>query len=164
MGFESTVSGFISVKGRGTSIEEDIQAIESCIESLPTLKDDKFPFLPREIFGISKPIIGENNGAIAYRSVIVHFGMSLKQLDDEIGDWINKYEQFLKGIPGAWESIVNIMMVPYTANYQMSHLRYHWFKEYESKSNESFWRFEGDPKEWSELENDEFMPKDWQIE
>lgn len=132
--------------------------------NLTKLKEDKFPFLPREIFGVSKLYNGENNVPIAYGAIMIHFGISMKLLDEEIGVWINKYEQFLKRIPNAWESIVNIEMVPYTANYQMNHLRYHWFKEIKPKSEESFWRFEGDPTKWEELVSDNFMPKDWQIE
>ena len=164
MGFESKVSGFISVKIGGSSIEEKISEIENCLETLPKLREDNFPFLPREIFGISKLNKGENNVPIAYRSIMIHFGISMKQLDEEIEVWINKYEQFLKRIPNAWESIVNIEIIPFTANYPMNHLRYHWFKEFKPKSEESYWRFEGDPTNWEELTNDNFMPKDQQIE
>lgn len=158
MGFESKVSGFISVLRDGSSFEEQVKEVTKSLESLPNLKDDKFPFLPREIFGISRLSAGENNVSIAYRSIMVHFGLSMKQLDEDIGIWINKYEDFLKSIPNAWESIVNIQMTPLTGNYQMNHLRYHWLKKTKPKSEDYYWLFEGDPKTWGELVSKGFKP------
>ena len=161
MGFESKVSGFISVLRDGSSTEEQIIEAEKSLEFLPFLKDDEFPFLPREIFSISQLGEGENSVPIAYRSLVIHFGISMKRLDEDVGVWIDKYEQFMKKIPNAWESIVNIQMTPLTENYQMNHLRYHRFKKTKPKSNESFWQFEGDAKTWDELAKNDFMPKDW---
>lgn len=158
MGFESKITGFIAVQCTGKPREEMIQNIERSISALPRLQDDQFPYLPREVFAISKLANGENLVPIAYRSIMVHFGISMKQLDEAIRVWIDKFERFLLNMPGAWEAIVQIEMAPYTANYKMRRLSYHWFKEFKPKTYESFWRFEGDARNWEELREHNFGP------
>ena len=56
MGFESIVAGYIATN---TSADMDrnqlLNAVRKHIDGLPKLKDDKWPFLPKEIFSISIP-------------------------------------------------------------------------------------------------------------
>lgn len=143
MGFESKVAGYISASNEKTT-DELINQIESYIQLLPELKNDDWPFLPREIFAISYPKNNTNKVPITYRSVIIHFGMSIKELDDKLQDWLIKYEKFLKNFPGANESIVNIQLIPYTSDFKHNHLSFWWHKEYVNKSNEKKWEFNGD--------------------
>ena len=152
MGFESIVTGYIATTTNSElNREELLNAISKNIDELPRLSDDHWPFLPREIFNISVTPLGSNAVPITYRSIIIHFGMSVIQLEHELGDWLNKYETFMKSIPGVWESLVNIQMEPYTAGFDHGHLTYWWCKEFLPKSDETTWRYKGGPRNWEEL-------------
>lgn len=152
MGFESIVAGYIATN---TNADMDrrqlLNAVQKHIDGLPILKDDKWPFLPKEIFSISIPAEDINPVPITYRSVIIHFGMSVKELESELEEWLTKFEIFLKAMPGVWESLVNIKLIPYTGQYKNNHLSYRWYKEYYPKSQDTYWIYEGDQRTWNEI-------------
>ena len=57
LGFESKISGHIASHKMLSSVEE----IQAVIDSLPNLENDRWPFLPKDIFSITKPITKEAN-------------------------------------------------------------------------------------------------------
>ena len=129
---------------------QQIETIENTINCLPEIAKDTFPYLSREIFSVTKKQGLKVPTKLAYKSIMVHFGISIKQLDNDIDKWIKKYEDFLFDVPSAWESIVHIKMEPYTGNYPMNRLNYYWYKQFKPKSTDLFWSFEGDPTTWKE--------------
>jgi hypothetical protein len=152
MGFESRVTGYIATSTNST-LDRDklLDAVRKRINELPKLCEDKSPFLPREIFDISITDSGTNPIPITYRSIIIHFGMSVKQLESELEEWLNKYETFMKSIPGVWESLVNVRLEPYTEAFDYEHMTYWWCKEFLPKSSETIWKYKGGPRNWDEL-------------
>jgi len=150
MGFESKISGYIA--SHNTLGEESTNAIESVINSLPNLEDDKWPFLPRDIFNLSKPLSIEANPVqISYRSAMVHFSMSVKEIEDSIQAWLEKFENFFKQIPGVYEANVDIHCL-YSGKYKNGNLNYHW-KANTDRDGKVSWNFKGDPTNIEDMVN-----------
>ena len=152
MGFESKISGYIA-SHKMLRDEESIKQIESVINTLPNLENDNWPFLPKDIFSLSKPISKESNPVpISYRSAMIHFSMSVKQIEDYLQEWLDKFENFFKQIPDAYEANVDIHLSPYTANYKNQNLNYHW-KASRDKNGLVIWQYKGDPIKLKEICN-----------
>ena len=133
--------------------EDAIKEIESVIETLPKLENDKWPFLPRDIFALSKPISEKANSVqISYSSAMIHFSMSVKQMDEDLHEWINKFEQFFKRIPDVFEANVDVFLPPYTGCYKNEHLNYHW-KAIRDEAGLINWEYKGDPTKLDEICN-----------
>ncbi len=131
--------------------EDAIREIESVIDTLPKLEDDKWPFLPRDIFALSKPISDEANSVqISYSSAMIHFSMSVKQMDEDLHEWILKFENFFKRIPDVFEANVSVFLPPYTGCYKNEHLNYHWEAK-RDKSGSINWMYNGDPTMLDEI-------------
>lgn len=123
--------------------DESIKEIQSVIDSLPNLENDKWPFLPKDIFTLTKPISKEANPVqISYRSAMTHFSMSVKQIEDDIEEWLNKFESFFKQIPSVYEANVDIECL-YSTNYKNGCLNYNW-KAYTNRDGLVIWKFKGD--------------------
>ena len=150
LGFESKISGYIASHLTG---DEAIKTIQKQIETLPNLENDEFPFLPKDIFNISKPINKEANRVqISYRSTMIHFAMSVKQLENDLEIWLKKFESFFKEIPGAYEANVDVSLSPYTGGYRNDNLNFNWKKVEITKSSQR-WIFKGDPSKLDEIWN-----------
>lgn len=152
MGFESRATGYIACRippdrDRVTLAGE----ISKRVDELPGLSDDNWPFLPREIFSISYTEPGLASQRVSYDSIIVHFGMSVKELEWGLDEWLRKYEIFMKSVPGVCESLVNIQMVPYSARVDIRHFTYWWLKEAVPGSGETSWKYIGGPRSLDEL-------------
>ena len=149
MGFESKISGYIA--SHKMLNKESIEEIEAVIGSLPNLEDDKWPFLPKDIFTLSKPLSEEANPVqISYRSTMIHFSMSVKQIEDELEEWLTKFENFFKRIPKVYEVNVDVYLSPYTGNYKNENLNYHW-KASSDKSGIVTWKYKGDPTKLEDI-------------
>lgn len=151
MGFESEIAGYLAVKPLERSREAAMDETLTCIQSLPFLSEDYYPFLCREMFSVTQVGKNQNPVPLAYRSIIVHFGQSIKEQDDQLGNWLHKYEDFMKGVPCAWESLVYISLIPYSQSFPRKHLSYHWYRETLTQGDEAVWQFEGDPANWKDL-------------
>ncbi|MFA0963416.1 hypothetical protein AB9P05_16550 [Roseivirga sp. BDSF3-8] len=150
MGFESIISGHIAVNS-SPKLDEQLELLRQEINNLPSLNEDVYPFLPKDIFHISIPnSVDANPIQISYRSIMITFAMSVKQLEDDLGEWINKFETFLKKLPNAYESKIIVKLDPYTTGgFNDGYLNYFWEKNTDMKGN-SKWRFDGDPIELQE--------------
>lgn len=125
--------------------EEAIHQIESVIDTLPNLENDHWPFLPKDIFALSKPISKDANPVqISYSSAMIHFSMSVKQIEEDLQEWIQKFENFFKRIPEVYEANVDIHLPPYTGNYKNENLNYHW-KAKRDSNGKVYWIYKGDP-------------------
>lgn len=144
MGFESKISGYIA--SHKTLLDDvSVEEIQSVIDSLPTLENDNWPFLPKDIFTLSKPISKDANPVqISYRSAMIHFSMSVKQIEDDLEKWLKKFEDFFKRIPNVYEANVDVHLSPYTENYKNGNLNFHW-KASSNKTGEVTWKYKGDP-------------------
>lgn len=143
MGFESKISGYIA-SHKMLRDKESIDEIESVIDTLPNLENDKWPFLPKDIFTLSKPITRDGNPVqISYRSAMIHFSMSVKQIEDDLEEWLNKFENFFKKIPEVYEANVDIQCL-YSGNYKNGSLNYYW-KANRDKDGAVTWKYKGDP-------------------
>ena len=150
MGFESKISGYIA-SHKMLNDTDAIEEIQSVIDSLPNLENDKWPFLPKDIFALSKTISREANPVqISYRSAMIHFSMSVKQIEDDLEEWLKKFEVFFKQIPEVYEANVDIHLSPYTANYKNENLNYHW-KANRYKKGSVIWKYKGDPTKLEEI-------------
>ena len=100
MGFATTIAGYIV-------IEDNPDQAARAIDRLPPLSADEWPFLPREAFAAS-PV----EGLLAYKGrSVVHFGLSVKEVEGEWPEWLGKFERFFKAA-GATEAFVTLS-VPY---------------------------------------------------
>ena len=151
MGFESKVSGYIAVYSR---VDKDaIKLVKDHLSKLPKIEDDQWPFMPQDIFSVTEPINKDANSVpILYRSIMIHFAMSVKQLEDQLGQFLIKFENFFKEIPNSYEAKVNVTLTPYTGNYKNNQLTYSWNKQY-SKNDSNNWIFNGDPIKLEEICN-----------
>ena len=150
MGFESKISGYIASHKRLRDADS-INQIESVINSLPNIENDEKPFLPKDIFSLTKPIKKESNPVpISYRSAMIHFSMSVKQIEDYLKEWLDKFENFFKRIPDVYEANVDIQLSPYTANFKNQNLNYHW-KANRDKNGIVTWEYKGDPTRLEEI-------------
>lgn len=132
--------------------KESIDEIQSVIDALPNLENDKWPFLPKDIFALSKPITKDGNPfQIAYRSAMIHFSMSVKQIEDELEEWLNKFENFFKRIPDVYEANVDIHCL-YSGNYKNGSLNYNW-KANRDKNGLVTWKYKGDPTKIEDISN-----------
>lgn len=147
MGFESIISGHIAIHSSHQR-DEQVELLRQEISKLSTLNNDTWPFLPQDIFHISSPISKEANPVqISYRSIMISFAMSIKQVEDELREWIEKFEIFLKSIPNAYEAKVIVKLDPFTGgSFNDGYLNYFWEKNTD-KNGESKWSFDGDPME-----------------
>jgi len=151
LGFESKISGYIA-SHKMLRDQDSILQIESVINTLPNLENDKWPFLPRDIFTLSKPISKEANPIqISYRSAMVHFSMSVKQIEDNLEEWLKKFEIFFKQIPDVYEANVDLHCL-YSTNYRNNNLNYHW-KATTDKNGVKNWNYKGDPITKEEMSN-----------
>lgn len=149
MGFESKISGYIA-SHKTIRDQESILEIESIIDKLPNLENDTWPFLPKDIFTLSKPISPEANPVqISYRSAMIHFSMSVKQIEDELEEWLEKFEKFFKQIPEVYEVNVDVNCV-YSGNYKNGNLNYNW-RAKRDKDGAVNWEFKGDPTKLEEI-------------
>lgn len=149
MGFESKISGYIA-SHRTIRDKESIQEIELIIDKLPNLENDTWPFLPKDIFTLSKPISQEANPVqISYRSAMIHFSMSVKQIEDELQEWLEKFEKFFKQIPEVYEANVDVHCI-YSGNYKNGSLNYNW-KAQRGENGIVNWEFNGDPVKLEEI-------------
>lgn len=148
MGFESKISGYI---GSHLTDQESVKQIEEQIRKLPNLENDEWPFLPKDIFSISKPIsVIANPVQISYRSTMIHFSMSVKQIEGELKEWLTKFESFFKQIPGVYEANIDVFLSPFTDVYKNGNLNYHW-KANINQNGSKDWKFRGDPTELEEI-------------
>ncbi len=130
--------------------KESIDEIQSVIDTLPNLENDRWPFLPKDIFTLSKPITRDGNPVqISYRSAMIHFSMSVKQIEDELEEWLNKFESFFKRIPNVYEANVDIQCL-YSGNYKNGSLNYNW-KANRDKDGLVTWKYKGDPTKIEEI-------------
>lgn len=149
MGFESKISGYIASR-KMLRNKESIDEIQSVIDSLPNLENDKWPFLPKDIFTLSKPISNEGNPVqISYRSAMIHFSMSVKQIENELDEWLKKFENFFKRIPDVYEANADIQTI-YSNNYKNGSLNYNW-QANSGKDGFVAWKYKGDPTKIEEI-------------
>lgn len=88
MGFATPVVGFIKV-------ERNLKAAMRHIQQLPTLSEDHWPFLPKEIFAVA----GTEEPLLSYKGEhIIHFGMCVKEADGEWDEWLSKFERLFKAM------------------------------------------------------------------
>lgn len=128
-----------------------IEEIQSVLDTLPNLENDSWPFLPKDIFSLSKPISKEANSVqISYRSAMIHFSMSVKQIENDLEKWLEKFEDFFKRIPNVYEANVDVHLSPYTGNYKNENLNYHW-KARLDKEGIVTWKYRGDPTKLEEI-------------
>lgn len=81
---------------------------------------------------------------------MIHFSMSVKQIEDELGEWLTKFESFFKQIPGVYEANVDVHLSPFTFVYKNGNLNYHWKVDI-NQSGSKEWKFKGDPTELEEI-------------
>jgi len=149
LGFESKISGYIA-SHKMLRDDEDIKQIESVINTLPNRENDEWPFLPKDIFALSKPLSKESNPVpISYRSAMIHFSMSVKQIEDYLQKWLDKFENFFKQIPDVYEANVDIQCL-YSSNYKNGSLNYNW-KASRDKDGLVTWKYKGDPFKIEEI-------------
>ena len=149
LGFESKISGYIA-SHKMLRDNDSIQEIQSIIDDLPNLENDKWPFLPKDIFKLSRPITKEPNPVqISYRSSMIHFSMSVKEIEDDLEEWLNKFETFFKKIPMVYEVNVDVQCL-YSGNYKNGALNYNW-KAKRNKDGLVKWKYNGDPTKLEEI-------------
>jgi len=130
--------------------ENSIQEIQSVIDNLPNLENDKWPFLPKDIFKLSRPISMDANPVlISYRSAMIHFSMSVKEIENDLEEWLTKFESFFKKIPRVYEANVDVQGL-YSGNYKNGSLNYNW-KTNRNKNGVVSWIYKGDPTKLEEI-------------
>jgi hypothetical protein len=83
-------------------------------------------------------------------------------MDEDLHEWILKFENFFKRIPDVFEANVSVFLPPYTGCYKNEHLNYHWEAK-RDKSGSINWMYNGDPTMLDEIcksvyfENSYFM-------
>ncbi|WP_390342043.1 hypothetical protein ACFJIS_17745 [Variovorax boronicumulans] len=99
MGFSSYVYGYIAEANQNPSgadvpFEEQVLALqkynEMVIDSLPA--QDDWPPLSRRMFGLAPSA----EPMIAYWGRPIHFAAGLKEIDSDIGKWLDKFENLLR--------------------------------------------------------------------
>ena len=152
MGFESKVSGSISAFVPGMERHEMAVAIQNEIDKLPKVEEDTWPFLPRDIFAITQALTPTVKVVhLNYENVMIHFAMSVKQLESDLDEWLSKFEAFMKRIPGANEALVHVQLTPFTGSYKYSYLSYYWEERFIDGTNEREWYFKGDKRTLDEI-------------
>jgi hypothetical protein len=137
MGFVTTVSGYINIEG-------NVSAAVQRIEALPSYTEDKWPFLPREAFGlqIAKAVIQSREAlTITYKGeCIIPFGMSLKEVDYSWEEWLEKFEQLLYPMEAS-KAFVTLWVADKGSFF------YNWRCEnWWRSSTERQWTFSGEPR------------------
>lgn len=89
MGMRSLVYGVIELPPRPSHGEADI---ESALDSLP--ETDEWPFLVRGMFSQTA------SRGLTYEFRIVHFGASLKEIENDWSVWVEKFEFLLSQLHG----------------------------------------------------------------
>lgn len=134
MGFDTTVAGYIV-------IEDDPGRVARALDLLPPLSADEWPFLPREAFAASPA-----EGLLAFTGrAVVHFGMSVKEVEGNWSERLDKFERFFKAA-GASEAFVTLT-VPY-ANSGEGDGRFCWSWRLRWQPDRSRdWEFFGGPRD-----------------
>ena len=88
---ESIVYGVVRDIAFGTPVERQQRRAHNCdiVNSLP--KSDGWPFICREMFGIS----GFDEMTGTYQTQVIHFGASYRAIEYEWKLWIKKFESLL---------------------------------------------------------------------
>ena len=86
---------------------------EAILQALPII--DEWPPISRHMFAYAPPDVQ----MITYKNRLIHFAASLKEVDGDIGQWIEKFEHLLRSL--YWESAV----VHFEAAYEGEH-RFEW--------------------------------------
>jgi hypothetical protein len=134
MGFITTVSGYINVEG-------NVGAAVQRIEALPTYSEDTWPFLPREAFGlqIAKEVMQKGDLVISYKGeCIIPFGMSVKQIDDDWEEWLQKFESLFKPMD-ATKAFVALLS-------EKGSFFYTWDCDSWRNPDPDKWKFTGEPR------------------
>ena len=107
MAFESCIYGYIAEacqnpSGAATPFDEEVLALkahnESVLNALPVLDD--WPPLSRHMFGWAPA----SENVITYGRRPLHFAAGLKEVDWEIGEWLDKFEDLLRRL--YWDRVV----------------------------------------------------------
>ena len=126
MGVQSLLYGFIEEAWPGARtdgserhaklLKDNARAIErhneEVLSALPAEDDDDWPPLSRSMFAYAPA----QTPLITYRRRIIHFAASLKQLDEELRDWLDKFELLLKDL--YWERAVVHFEAAYMGDYR----------------------------------------------
>jgi len=134
MGFVSTISGFIVTTDAGNA--------RDCIDQLPRLKDDCWPFLPAEIFAVAPA-----SPTLQYKDHhIIHFGMAVKEIETEFSAWLDKFESFFKTMPGTTEAMVILGSETIRSEHPSGRFIYHWKRKNGAMGQTVVWEFSGDER------------------
>ena len=139
MGQVSTIYGVIHGYSRQHGGLDPDALNLAALASLP--ESDTWPFLVRSMFAMTE----SGQVCVDYKSRLIHFAASLKEVEGEWGEWIEKFERFLGKIDGTSVSL---------------HLETEWygnmFFEWERSKDTMdawppVWKFCGGPRSYEEI-------------
>jgi hypothetical protein len=130
MGKICTVSGCIIGNNVGKNVD--------LVRNLPL--DDNWPKLTKNMFSISST---DYDTPGFYKVQMIHFGASIKYLDENWAEWLEKFESLLEGL--SWRRAYAILTLEWPANgYDSRQYNYQW--RYINSSIPRNWEFEGGPR------------------
>jgi hypothetical protein len=141
MGFATPVFGYIKVEG-------DLKGALARIQQLPSIDEDEWPFMPREIFAL-----GSADLRLNYKGeYIIHFGMCVKQAEGEWEQWLSKFEQLFKSMD-ATEAFVVLQHPSWESGEFDGRFYYKWELDWrekipigERRLDNREWIFKGEPR------------------
>jgi hypothetical protein len=140
MGHQTLVYGVIEVpSARHRGAEEAVAANRRVLDALP--HSDEWPFLVRAMFAQTE----SSEVSIEYSNALIHFAASYKQVEEDWGEWVTKFEQLLFQLSGS-AAVVHIEgeLVP--------HYKLEWVaRPVASAAARCEWRFVGGPRTTAEL-------------
>jgi hypothetical protein len=142
MGFPTTVVGFIKVEG-------DLEDALDKIQQLPSIEEDEWPFMPREIFSV----VENDQGLLSYKGEhIIHFGMCIKEAQNSWDEWLSKFEQLFKSMDTT-EAFVVLNYPVWDSGEFDGNFYYKWeliwpenIPVCERRSDKREWFFKGEPR------------------
>ena len=133
MGKVCTVHGCIFGNARGNI---------NTIETLPA--DDDWPRLTRNMFSITST---DYDRPGFYKIQMIHFGASIKYLDEDWHEWLEKFESLLERL--SWSEVFMLLTMDWPSDgFKEKRYEYKWEHKWENSGSSKIrnWNFDGGPR------------------
>ncbi len=149
MGAKDRIYGSIFIDigtGNSPGHKEKVADLLWALESLPL--EDEYPFFTRNLFSVTAsryPMPG------VYKEVVVHFGLTIKDVANDWDVWLDKFESFLEMFE--WKEARLHLELELPVNGAGSIFSYSWKMPSSGEHTRArgAWHFEGGPREFGEV-------------
>lgn len=146
MGTTDRIYGSIFSHVGGESHPDYVRRVSKTLWALEMLPlQDCYPSITRNMFSLTSSRYGIPG---LYRELVIHFGLTVKNIEEKWDVWLGKFESVLEIID--WERArAHLEFESAPDGFQVKSFDYRWtFPDGAEKTDRRSWKFEGGPREF----------------